>query len=199
MSAARAGRAAPSPAARPLAAGLTPWPRGRAQLLLDQYRKKSKLYRSKVLLVPLGDDFRYDKPQEWDAQFLNYQRIFDFLNSQPHLHVQVGAGSFGAAEGLRVPGAAWAGVRRAGRGVGLPAALRAACAVPQAQFGTLSDYFDALYKKVGIVPGMKPPGFPVLSGDFFSYADREDHYWTGYFTSRPFYKSLDRVLETHLR
>lgn len=76
---------------------------------------------------------------------------------------------------------------------------RAPSRPPQAQFGTLSDYFDALYKRTGVEPGARPPGFPVLSGDFFSYADREDHYWTGYYTSRPFYKSLDRVLEAHLR
>ncbi|XP_068168984.1 alpha-mannosidase 2x isoform X2 [Antennarius striatus] len=128
----------------------------RANLLLDQYRKKSKLYRSKILLVPLGDDFRYDKALEWDQQYINYQKLFDYMNSHPELHVQ-------------------------------------------AQFGTLTDYFNAVYKAHGVAQGSRPADYPVLSGDFFAYADREDHYWTGYFTSRPFYKSLDRVIESHLR
>lgn len=68
----------------------------------------------------------------------------------------------------------------------------------QAQFGTLTDYFNAVHERAGVEHNAKT-NHPVLSGDFYTYADRDDHYWSGYYTSRPFYKRLDRVLESHVR
>uniref|UniRef100_A0A0N5CCI8 Alpha-mannosidase n=1 Tax=Strongyloides papillosus TaxID=174720 RepID=A0A0N5CCI8_STREA len=63
------------------------------------------------------------------------------------------------------------------------------------QFGTLDDYFRANDENI-IEENIN---IPVISGDFFTYADREEDYWSGYYTSRPFYKRFDRVLMDHLR
>lgn len=116
----------------------------RGALLLDQYRKKSALYAHNVVLAPLGDDFRYQTPQEAEAQFTNYQKLMDWMNAQPGVSIR---------------------------------------------FGTLKDYFESL-------PRFKAP---ILKGSFFTYSDREQDYWSGYFTSRVFDKALDRRLESSLQ
>lgn len=122
----------------------------KAELILDQWRKKSTLYRSKSVLIPLGDDFRYTQNTEWEAQRRNYEKLFEYMNNEPSLHVE-------------------------------------------AKFGTLQEYFNSVHEE------KKTDLFPSLSGDFFTYADREDHYFSGYFTSRPFHKRLDRILMTYYR
>jgi len=116
--------------------------KARSMLILDQWRKKANLYRGNAVMIPLGDDFRYQSDGEAELQYSNFQKIFDYLNKN-------------------VPGVS-------------------------VQFGTLGDYFKA-------VEGDFEP--PVLKGSFFTYADREKDYWSGYFTSRVFDKALDRQLE----
>ncbi|KAI4347652.1 hypothetical protein L6164_008444 [Bauhinia variegata] len=136
----------------------------RALKLLDQYRKKSTLYRTNTLLVPLGDDFRYISIDEAEVQFKNYQLLFDYINSNPSLNAE-------------------------------------------AKFGTLEDYFQTLreeadrinYSSPGEIGSSIIGGFPSLSGDFFTYSDRQQDYWSGYYVSRPFFKAVDRVLEQTLR
>ncbi|XP_020107578.1 alpha-mannosidase 2 [Ananas comosus] len=136
----------------------------RATKLLDQYRKKSTLYRTNTLLVPLGDDFRYVSLEEAEVQFRNYQKLFDYINSNLDLNAEV-------------------------------------------KFGTLEDYFLTLrdeaekinYSHSGELGSREIGGFPSLSGDFFTYADRNQDYWSGYYVSRPFFKAVDRILEQTLR
>jgi len=65
----------------------------RAELLLDQYGRTGSLHDHNVVLVPLGDDFMYTKPEELDAQYTNYQAIIDYINQrldQYHAEVRFG-------------------------------------------------------------------------------------------------------------
>lgn len=51
----------------------------RSKLWLDQVYKKAMLYRGQHVLVPVGDDFRYQTMDEAHKQFTNYQKMFDWI------------------------------------------------------------------------------------------------------------------------
>jgi alpha-mannosidase II len=75
------------------ARGSCPWPNSRptpiddynlqaqAEKLLDQYRKKSQLFRSRNVFISVGDDFRYTTTTECELMFSNYQKLFDYINA----------------------------------------------------------------------------------------------------------------------
>lgn len=62
------------------------------------------------------------------------------------------------------------------------------------EFGTPKDYFNSILKKY--------KKYITLQGDFLNFADINSGcpaYWTGYYTSRPFFKIMMRRLESTLR
>nr|XP_027220189.1 alpha-mannosidase 2x-like [Penaeus vannamei] len=124
----------------------------KAELLLEQYGRTGSLYPHNVVLVPIGDDFRYDHASEWDQQYSSYQRLLTFINNDPKYHANI-------------------------------------------QFGTLRDYFNEVQNRMR--------DYPSLQGDFFVYSDifseGRPAYWSGYYTTRPYWKVLDRQLEAALR
>lgn len=63
-----------------------------AEYLYREYRKKNFLYKYNAILVPLGDDFRFDKEIEWDQQYKNYAMLFQYMNSRKdwNIHLKFG-------------------------------------------------------------------------------------------------------------
>lgn len=62
-------------------------------MLLKQYKSKANLYEHNVVLIELGDDFRFTDMQEAHAQFENYERLIDYINANEEkfgAHVEFG-------------------------------------------------------------------------------------------------------------
>lgn len=125
----------------------------KADLLLEQYSRAASLFPHNVALIPIGDDFRYNKEREVEQQYTNYKKLIDYINANKEKYNT------------------------------------------EIAFGTPKDYFRAIKER--------EKKFPTLKGDFFVYSDifteGRPAYWSGYFTTRPFYKLLSRDLESNLR
>ena len=117
----------------------------RSEILLEMYKSTAAVSSDhNVLLQPLGNDFTYVYPQEYDHQYVNYMEIANYVNSHPEYKTEI-------------------------------------------SFGTLSTYFEEIKKR--------KPKFPTLQGDFQPYASVPDEYWTGYYSSRAFWKVRESITD----
>ncbi|XP_013184912.2 alpha-mannosidase 2 [Amyelois transitella] len=57
----------------------------KSKTLIEEYGRIGSLTPHNVALVPLGDDFRYEFPAEFDAQYTNYMKMFNYINSHKDL------------------------------------------------------------------------------------------------------------------
>lgn len=128
-----------------------------AEYLYKQFRQKSYHYKYNTILVPIGDDFRFNDEIEWEQQYGNFSKLMAYMNERKDWKIKV-------------------------------------------RFGTLKDYFKLMRQnELGKKYSGKDGGFPVLSGDFFPYSDRNHEYWTGYFTTRPFDKRFQREVQGNIQ
>lgn len=53
----------------------------KSKTLIEEYNRIGSLTPHNVVLVPLGDDFRYEYAEEFDAQYNNYMKMFNYINT----------------------------------------------------------------------------------------------------------------------
>ncbi len=46
------------------------------------------MYQHNILLVPHGDDFRYQSDTEWTKQTGNLKKLFQYMNKHPDMYIQ---------------------------------------------------------------------------------------------------------------
>ncbi|XP_045194529.2 alpha-mannosidase 2-like [Mercenaria mercenaria] len=64
-----------------------------ADRVVEQLKLKSSGYLHNVLLLPHGDDFRYNTADEWDWQYKNTKALMQFINSNKRYNVRMEFGT----------------------------------------------------------------------------------------------------------
>ena len=64
-----------------------------ATYLHDQIKRKAGLFAYNTVLVPLGDDFRFDTSKEWDLHYVNYMKVMEYINSREDWNVSMQFGT----------------------------------------------------------------------------------------------------------
>jgi len=162
----------------------------RSLSLLRELRSRSRAYRTKHVLVPFGDDFKF---QDAEKQFSNMDQIISYVNGKK------GTGEFEGAT-LRYSTltdyfeAVFADLD----------CYQLKNSAESGHRGCASDG-DTLEIKGGDITSSVP--VPVYTPrsvneggvDFFPYADNERSYWTGYYVTRPQLKGAVRRTTSYLR
>jgi alpha-mannosidase len=50
---------------------------------MEQYTRTASLFPHNIALIPVGDDFRYNKEKEVEQQYTNYKKLIDYINANP--------------------------------------------------------------------------------------------------------------------
>ena len=157
-------------------------PSGRAQGLVHEIRNRARAYRTSHILVPFGDDFKF---QNAARQFENMDALVKHINTG-------GVGGGPAFPGFRI--------RYSTLGEYFDAVFEELGVSQTAGAAPTGNSSEA--RKIPPPPPLPiySPASPVDGGvDFFPYADNPNSYWAGYFVSRPSLKSAIRRVTSLLR
>ncbi|XP_026759147.2 alpha-mannosidase 2-like [Galleria mellonella] len=58
----------------------------KAELLLEQYSKTGTITPHNVIIAPIGDPYCYESQSEFDYQYMNYQKLADFINVNSNIY-----------------------------------------------------------------------------------------------------------------
>ncbi|ODM86989.1 Alpha-mannosidase 2, partial [Orchesella cincta] len=73
-----------------------------ASALISQYRRTASLTQHNIVFTALGGDFRFEEALEWEQQYSNYRKLFDYINSRPELEQYHSTAQFGTLASILI-------------------------------------------------------------------------------------------------